>query len=72
MSPYEEIVWLRKPGRGAWIFLCCFEHHKLLSIGRFWYREIRDFLFSKRMVQRGLDPNKTSGMGTNFWPTFGY
>jgi hypothetical protein len=44
MSTYKETVWLKAPERGARAKRADKKHHELKSFGRFWYREIRDFL----------------------------
>jgi len=52
MSTYEQFAWLILPGRGAPARRADKKHHELKSFGRFWYQEIRDFLNSKRTVER--------------------
>jgi hypothetical protein len=44
MSSHGDNVRLVPTGRGAQLGLCCYQHHELKSIGRFWDHEIRDFL----------------------------
>ena len=44
MSSYEESFWCVEPGRDASVQRADSNHHELQSYGRFWYREIRDFL----------------------------
>jgi hypothetical protein len=51
MSSYEETYWCAEPGRDASVPRADLKHHELKSFGRFWYREIRDFLNSKHTAQ---------------------
>jgi len=54
MSSYEETVWFVEPERGASVPRAGSNQHELRSFGRFWYREIREFLIRRRTVTREL------------------
>jgi hypothetical protein len=66
MSSYEETVWRAQPGRGAG--RAGLKHHELQSIGRLLYRELRDFLNSKRILQGYSNQTRSAA-----WvPSLGY
>jgi len=48
----KKTFWLVERGRGAPVPRAGSKHHELQSIGRFWYREIRDFLIPGCTIYR--------------------
>jgi hypothetical protein len=51
-APIKKLFFFFTTERDAQLSICRFKHHELQSIGRFWFQEIRDFINSKRTVER--------------------
>jgi hypothetical protein len=61
----KKLFGVEKTGSGAQLCIAGSKHHELQLIGRFWYREIRYFLNSKRTVKPVLlkTPSARGGRG---------